>query len=139
MGIMVNPGATATQFSARAALARTVAFGAAGAAIAGAHLLFGIGLPCPFLALTGWQCPFCGGTRAAGALATGDLTAAWAHNAFIVVGAAVLGLCLIAWTGEVLGGPALRPPKALRPLTQQKIYLVVGMVAVVFAVVRNLV
>ncbi len=127
------------QFSARAALGRTLALGAVGSAIAGAHLLFGIGLPCPLLALTGIQCPFCGGTRAAGALFGADLAAAWSYNAFVVVGAVLLGLCAVAWAIESLGGPALRPPRRLRPVTQQKVYLVIAVVAGLFMLVRNLV
>lgn len=135
---MEGPDTAAPQFSARTALARTAAFGAAGVAIAGAHLVFGIGLPCPWLALTGLLCPFCGGTRAAGALAHADFAAAWSHNALIVVSAAILGFCVILWTVELLGGPALRPPARLRPLTQRKVYLATGLVAVVFMIVRNL-
>ena len=53
----------------------------------------------------------------------------------------VVGLVVwlaIAWTVEVLGGPALRPPARLRPLTQNKVYLVLGIVATVFMVARNL-
>ena len=37
----------------------------------------GFGLPCPFLALTGWQCPLCGGTRMGSALLHGDLVSAF--------------------------------------------------------------
>ena len=41
----------------------------------------GWGIPCPLLLLTGWQCPACGMTRAAAALAGLDLPAAFACNA----------------------------------------------------------
>ena len=47
--------------------------------------------------------------------------------------------CAPAWTVELAGGPALRPPRQLRPLTQNKVYLVVAVVAALFMVVRNLV
>ncbi len=136
---MENAERVADGFSPGRALGRLMAFGGAGAGIAAAHLLFGIGLPCPLLTLTGIQCPFCGSTRAAGALAQGDLAAAWSYNALLVLAVPVLVLCAIAWTVELAGGPKLRPPAALRPLTQNRIYLVVGLIAVGFMVVRNLV
>lgn len=50
---------------------------------------------CPFKALTGLDCPFCGATRAAAALAHGDLLAALDHNAFFV--AVVLPVAVFAW------------------------------------------
>lgn len=128
-----------TDFSARVALTRLAAFGAAGSSIAIAQLVFGIGLPCPLLSLTGVQCPLCGSTRAAGALARGDIAAAWSYNALFVAGMAVLACCALAWLLEVAGGPALRPPRWLRPLTQNRIYLFVGIICVIFMVVRNLV
>lgn len=126
------------EFSARSALISVASLGAVGAGIAGAHLFLGIGLPCPFLALTGWQCPFCGSTRAAGALLRGDLAAAWSYNQLLIIAIAILGACSVAWLVEVAGGPALRPPARLRPLTQKKVYTVLGVIAVVFVIVRNL-
>ena len=48
-------------------------------------------------------------------------------------------VCAAAWTVELAGGPALRPPRRVRPLTQNKVYLVVAVVAALFMVVRNLV
>ena len=136
---MAMPADTETAFSARVALGRLATFTVVGASIAGAHLFFGIGLLCPLFALTGIQCPLCGATRAAGALAHGDLAAAWSHNALLVVGLGLAAVCAAAWTVELAGGPALRPPRRLRPLTQNKVYLVVAVVAALFMVVRNLV
>ena len=126
-------------FSPGVALSRLLGFGAVGAAIAGAHLFFGIGLPCPLLSLTGIQCPLCGSTRAAGALAEGDVAAAWGYNALLVLVLPILIVCAVAWTVELAGGPALRPPKPWRPLTQTKIYWVAGVVGAVFMIVRNLI
>lgn len=125
-------------FSPRVALARLGGFAAVGGVLAAAHLLFGVGLACPLLTLTGFQCPFCGATRAGGALARGDLGAAWQFNALVVAVVPVLAGCAIAWLVELAGGPALRPPRIVRPLTQSKLYVVVGVVAVIFMVVRNL-
>lgn len=134
----VDQSTRAEPFSPHRALRSLGAFALAGVAIAGAHLIFDIGIPCPLRTFTGILCPFCGATRAAGALANFDVGLAWGFNALLVLGIPVLGLLAIAWTVEVLGGPALRPPARLRPLTQNKVYLVLGIVATVFMVARNL-
>lgn len=42
-------------------------------------------MPCPFRLITGWDCPFCGGSRALGDLLRGDLPAAFGHNAYALV------------------------------------------------------
>lgn len=73
----------------------------------------GGGLVCPFLALTGWQCPLCGGTRMGSALLHGDLGAAAAANPVALVAVAVLALLTVLWTVELLGGAAVRPPRRL--------------------------
>jgi hypothetical protein len=39
---------------------------------------------CPLYALTGWQCPGCGATRALHALLHGHLASAWAYNQLFV-------------------------------------------------------
>lgn len=139
MVIMTTTSPPAAAFSPRDALLKLASFGVVGGGIAGAHLVFGIGIPCPLLWLTGIQCPFCGSTRAAGALARGDLSLAWSFNALLVVGLVILGLLAIAWLVELAGGPALRPPARLRPFTQNRVYVVVGVIAAVFMLVRNLV
>ena len=52
--------------------------------------------PCPILAVTGWQCPGCGGTRAAYSLLHGDLATAVRMNPLVVacypVGALMIGM-----------------------------------------------
>lgn len=61
-------------------------------ALAGGGLLCGfalgtgaLALPCWFRALTGVDCPFCGGSRALGDLLHGDIVASVGHNAYAVV------------------------------------------------------
>ncbi|WP_298179379.1 DUF2752 domain-containing protein [Saccharomonospora sp.] len=44
-----------------------------------------LAIPCWFQAATGLDCPFCGGSRALGALLEGDLAGALDHNLFAVV------------------------------------------------------
>ena len=98
----------------------------------------GLGIPCPWRQLTGTLCPLCGGTHVGMALLQGDLAGAWAANQLVVGGLVVLVLLGLLWTVEVLGGPAVRPPRSLRGRPGLW-WVVIGAVAVVFAVVRNLV
>ncbi|TQI94126.1 uncharacterized protein DUF2752 [Amycolatopsis cihanbeyliensis] len=57
-----------------------------GLAVTGAALGTGVlVIPCWFHALTGLDCPFCGGSRALGALLHGDPVAAIGYNAFAVL------------------------------------------------------
>jgi len=56
---------------------------------------------CPFLALTGWWCPACGGLRCVHALTRGDLAAA-AHDNLLVLAGLVLAVPLwLRWTARV--------------------------------------
>jgi hypothetical protein len=113
-----------------------------GLAISALYATTGIGLPCPFRALTGWQCPLCGGTRLGRALLDGDVAAAFAYNPLVLVGLAVLTVLGALWTVEVLGGPAVRPPRAWAARAQAvhpTHWLVLGLaVAAAFVLLRNL-
>lgn len=102
----------------------------------------GIGLPCPFRALTGWECPLCGGTRMGSALLHGDVGSAFAANPAALVAVAVLVLLSVLWVVELLGGPALRLPRPLADRLRRvpaSVWLVVAAAAAVgYAVLRNL-
>jgi hypothetical protein len=74
----------------------------------------GFGLPCPFRAITGWDCPLCGGTRMGSALLHLEIGAAFAFNPLAMVALVVVGSLGVAWTVQLAGGPALRPPTAMR-------------------------
>ena len=100
-----------------------VAFGAAAAA--GAVL-------CPLNAVTGLDCPFCGGTRAVFAAARGDLTAAFSHNALVMT-VALLAPIIAPVAFVVARHPELRPKVAAVPWAA-----VAVTVLVCFAVLRNL-
>jgi len=89
---------------------------------------------CPFKALTGWDCPLCGGLRAVNDLGHGRLIDA-AHSNLLFVASIPLLVALWAlwlrrgWTGQL--GPRL-PVRAVRPL------LVAGAVLLLaFTVYRN--
>jgi hypothetical protein len=101
-----------------------------------------IGLPCPFNAVTGLNCPFCGTTRMAAALLEGDVGRAWPYNPpmFVVlpVIAMLVGYLLLAWTLQRLGW--FRLP---RPRLSERLVRVVPMVFLagmaLYGVLRNLV
>lgn len=54
-------------------------------------------LGCPFRALTGWYCPFCGSTRALHDLAHLDVTSAWGMNPVLVVAVPLLVVAWLRW------------------------------------------
>lgn len=91
---------------------------------------------CPFRALTGLDCPFCGGLRATNDLAHGHVAAAASHNLLLVVSAPLLVLGWVAWLRR-----AARPERAgnARTVTaaSARARVAVLVVLVAFAVVRN--
>jgi hypothetical protein len=115
---------------------------AAGLALSAVYATTGVGPPCPFLALTGWSCPFCGGIRMGSALLHGDLGAAFAFNPLALIGVAVLAVLTVLWGLAAAGGPRVRPPRAWAAWAGRigaTRWLVVGLiVAISYAVLRNL-
>jgi hypothetical protein len=111
-------------------------------ALSALYATTGLGLPCPFRLLTGWDCPLCGGTRMGEALLHGDVQAAFGFNPLALVGLVILGVLGVLWTVEAGGGPAFRLPRPLsersrrvRPLQ----WLVIGLLAaVIYTITRNL-
>jgi hypothetical protein len=82
--------------------------------------------PCPFKALTGWNCPACGGLRMTHDVLHGDLAAAVVDNVFLLVGLPLLAVWLVVrWRR----GQSLMPMPAI---------LVVAIAAITWTVVRNL-
>ncbi len=107
---------------------------AAVTATAGALLGTGIvSIPCWYHALTGADCPFCGGSRALGALLRGDLVGALRFNAFAVLlllPAAVAGMVLLARIELGLSIPSWR--------TRRAGLVALGIAAVAWWLVRDL-
>lgn len=142
----------------------TLAVGGAGAAWIGATALLArsesaaaaVPIGCPFKALTGLDCPGCGSTRSLGALTRFDLGAAFDHNVLVPVALVFLVASFVAWTaaawrrvdrvdhpGDVPGGRARRRGIpvgfAATDLVRRPAAIVaIGVVVVMFAVVRNL-
>jgi hypothetical protein len=106
-----------------------------GAAAVGALAYIGIGDPhspdfgfptCPFKALTGWNCPGCGGLRMTHDVLHGDFGAAVVDNVFLLVGLPMLAVwLLVRWRR----GDKLMPIPAI---------VVIAIVAITWTVVRNL-
>lgn len=81
--------------------------------------------PCPFKALTGWNCPGCGGLRMTHDLLHGDVSAAIVDNVFALVGLPALAVwLLVRW----------RLGKTLFPLPA---VVTIVVLVVVWTVVRN--
>lgn len=93
----------------------------------------GYGPVCPLRALTGLDCPLCGGTRAVTALAHGDLGAALDHNVLVTLAVPVAVLLWVRWTWRRVRGDGV----PLLALTGGR---VVGLLALGlgFALLRNL-
>lgn len=105
----------------------------------------GLGVGCPMRALTGWDCPFCGGTRMGAELLNGNITAAFWYNPAALIGlalATVAGVWLLielltgrrGWLAQKLSAPLRR--RQLQPGT---VALTVGVgLGVAWTIVRNL-
>ena len=114
---------------------------AVAAAGAGACLLLGLVdptrtpllPPCPFKALTGLDCPGCGGTRAMHLLLNGHPGAALGLNVLAVVAVPLVLWWWTAWALPLLGGPAVRRPGLSRRAWP---WALAGLA--VFTVARNL-
>lgn len=118
-------------------------FAGFGLAVSLVYVTTGFGLGCPLRALTGWECPLCGGTRLGAELLHGHLGAAFGHNPAVFVLLIVLTVLGLAWIAEALGGPKLRPPRVIadrlaRVHPTRWLVLAVSL-ATVYTVLRNLI
>lgn len=106
-----------------------------GAVFVGALTYVGLGDPhnpdfvfpvCPFKALTGWNCPACGGLRMTHDVLHGDLGAAVVDNVFLLVGLPMLAAwLLLRW-------------RRGQPLMTTPAIVVIAIAAVTWTVLRNL-
>ncbi len=88
---------------------------------------------CPFLTLTGLQCPGCGSQRAIHALLHGDVATAWRMNALLLPEIAFMALLAVAWLLRHRY-PRLRSALASRPLIISVITIII-----IWTIVRNIV
>ena len=91
-----------------------------------------IGMPCPILTLTGWQCPGCGSTRALYSLLHGDFVQAFTMNPLLLA-CYVSGALLVAMTVA----ERLSRPRLATALSRTAIALLAG-AAIYTGLIRNL-
>lgn len=89
--------------------------------------------PCPFLAVTGLWCPFCGGTRAVDALAAGDVGLALGMNVIAVL---LVPLVLVEWTRWTAARARGRPASFMN--YSPRVLMAAASAAIGYAVLRNL-
>ncbi len=115
-------------------------FFALGLGLSSTYALTGVGITCPFRAVTGWDCPFCGATRMGAALLSGDVSAALVANPLVLVGLIALAGLGLGWFVEAVGGGrstsrVLDRASVIRPV----VWAVLGsVVALAYTLVRNL-
>ena len=92
---------------------------------------------CPTKALTGFDCPFCGGMRCARSLVRGDLAGAIDHNALIVV---LAPLAVVAWALWIWRAWSGREPIQTPARARTKRILLTALIVVMvgFTIYRNL-
>lgn len=121
----------------RRALLAPIATVTALSALAGGVVLVGpfrhhLTPPCPFHALTGLWCPFCGGARALWAAGHGDFRLMLHSNALLPVFVVAVGWGWLVWLGRATGWWSL-------PVPRGRAFSIAVLVALVaFTVVRNL-
>jgi hypothetical protein len=115
---------------------------ATGLALSALYARTGLGVPCPFRMLTGWDCPLCGSTRLGAAAIHGHLLEAFWFNPVIFIALAGSGLLGALWTVEALGGPEVRLPRRAAARLQRVspwCWLAAGLgLAVAYTLLRNL-
>ena len=139
---MSGASESARRFGPVSGLAVTGGVLLGGLALSAGYATTGIGLPCAFRALTGWSCPFCGGTRMGAALLHGDLVSAYAANPLALAAVAALVVLAGCWTVELAGGPAIRLPERIQTVARRigptGIMLAAMVIALAYVVLRNL-
>jgi hypothetical protein len=89
--------------------------------------------PCAFKAMTGWDCPGCGGTRMVWYLLHADLPAAFQHHLIALVAVPVVAYLYVVWAAKRIFRVSL-PSRGI-PASVWGTYLVVWLA---FSVLRNL-
>lgn len=129
-------------FRSARALAWLAGFAGLGIGLSTLYATTGRGVGCVFHAVTGWDCPLCGGTRLGAALLHGELAAAFGWNPLVFVGLVVLTVLGALWVLEAVGGPRIRLPRRVaeraRAVTPTGWLLAAGAVAVAYTLLRNL-
>jgi len=129
-------------FRANRALLPVLGLFVAGLTLSAVYVRTGLGVPCPFRLLTGWDCALCGSTRMGGALLHGHLAEAFFWNPVVFVTLAALAALGMVWTVEAVTGSLIRRTRPLaawigRVSAAQWLLASVGL-ALVYTLARNL-
>jgi Protein of unknown function (DUF2752) len=139
---VVSAAPAISRFRPETGLKWIAGFFAYGLGLSALYATTGFGLPCPFRAITGWDCPLCGGTRMGSALLHLEISAAFAFNPLAMVALIVVGSLGVAWTVQWAGGPGLRLPARIRErfaAVRGTWWLAAGLAALVaYTVLRNI-
>ena len=112
--------------------------GLAGAGIGGVYSATGWGLPCPFRVVTGWLCPFCGGTHLVASLLHGDIAGAWAANPLVMILGILVGVRTVGWLVELVRAPGSPGRRWLPALSSRAWFGLSMVVSVLYVLARNL-
>lgn len=132
---------SAPPINGRSRLAWLSLVGGTAATLGGIYVVTGWGVPCPFLAVTGWRCPICGSSRMGEALLGGDLAAAWGWNPFVMFLGAIMGG---VWVWTLVRLVQRRPVNlpglfgVFDRLSPSVLLFVILVPAILFMAVRNL-
>ncbi len=115
---------------------------AGGLALSALYARTGVGVPCLFQLMTGWNCPLCGSTRMGSALLHGHLAEAFFWNPVVFLALGVVAVLAAVWTIEAVTGRVIGRPRRLtvwlgRVTAGQWLLASVGL-ALVYMLVRNL-
>ena len=98
---MVSTVPAVSRFRPETGLKWIAGFFAFGLGLSALYATTGVGLPCPFRDVTGWDCPLCGGTRMGSALLHLEIGAAFAFNPLAMVVLIIVGSLGVLWTVQL--------------------------------------
>ncbi|SII99165.1 Protein of uncharacterised function (DUF2752) [Mycobacteroides abscessus subsp. bolletii] len=127
-----RPSAVVSRLAAPAVVAGVVAAGCAAVWFGDPTTPGGVLPVCPLKALTGLDCPGCGGLRMAYSLMHGDVLGALRYNAVGLVAVGFLAVCFVAWTASRWRGESGWNPPWLRGRTPA----IIAVVFVAWFVIR---
>jgi hypothetical protein len=108
--------------------------------------LTGLAVPCIFRALTGWQCPGCGITRACLSLLKGEIRTSFSYNPFLYIAGPCIIYLIVRGDLNYIKGDAIPSIHEIsetfgvsdKTTADTVLIYILIMAALIFGVVRNL-
>lgn len=91
---------------------------------------------CPFLSLTGWQCPGCGAQRALHHIANGEVAVAYGYNPLLVISIPYIVLYYVL---RLMQKSKIWARKTLNLLYHGRAVYVILFIVISFFILRNLI